>query len=149
MKTVILIRHARRKVLDPREDNGLSEEGRKQATELAERFRQGELPKGSHFWASPKLRCQQTLEPTAGMEQSTLTVVKDLDEQRPEESSEEFRQRLLKIIERLGAHDGTIVACTHGDVIPELVALMDAGSVSPSYAQAFVLQFSDNRWTLQ
>jgi broad specificity phosphatase PhoE len=60
---IVFLRHAHRDKPIPDKDNGLSDKGRKQVEDLLKDFKKGKIPKARIFWSSPKIRCQETLEP--------------------------------------------------------------------------------------
>src|SRR5262245_33981006 len=68
-KTLILIRHGHRDNSRRELDNGLTEKGQSQAKNIrrffAERFSGDEIGKGLWLVSSPKVRCMETLQPTA------------------------------------------------------------------------------------
>ena len=92
----------------------LSERGRRQAEGLLraladERF--------VEVWSSPAVRCLQTVEPLA--ESRKLPVLLDdhlMEGQRPADT-------IRWLVARLGG--GSIVASSHGDLIPELLLLAE------------------------
>lgn len=86
----------------------LSGAGRRQAKALAKRLAP-EAP--TSLWASPFVRCVQTLEPLAKRRQLTVRADDRLGEGAP------LAQVLALLAE---AGDGAVL-CSHGDVIPELI----------------------------
>ena len=113
--TRFLVRHAkagqRRDWHDDDELRPLSNAGWRQAAALAQLL--APLTDGP-LLSSPYLRCRQTLEPLAGelgievMDESTLR------------EGEPFEPAL----ERLSAVPDGAVLCTHGDLLPELIAAL-------------------------
>ncbi len=115
MISVYLVRHA--KALDraawtaPDGLRPLSKAGRRQAEALAERF--GGLP-FARLVSSPSVRCVQTLEPLAGR----LAVAVEPLEALAEGSD---GAGALDLLLELATH-GPVAACTHGDVLLDVLA---------------------------
>lgn len=126
-KTLILIRHAHRDVIEPGEDNGLSPKGLNQVEHLVEYFHkyfekefEGVKPR---FLCSPKKRCRETLGPIALRQKVEFKVDPRLSECSPVEDSRDFIERIRDFATdwKEGGRPLTVV-CSHGDWIPELVA---------------------------
>jgi broad specificity phosphatase PhoE len=126
-KTLILIRHAHREVVEPAEDNGLSAKGRGQVEGLVEHLHRhlqrefdGVRPR---FLCSPKKRCRETLGPVAQREKCEFKVDPRLSECSPVETSREFLERIRQFAQewKQGGKELTVI-CSHGDWIPEFVA---------------------------
>jgi len=125
---VYLFRHGQKDSL-PFEDPDLTGFGHQQASKLAELIRRGELLKGTHFLASPRLRAQNTLRPASALCQSEMQVVSDLDQRTTFETSESFRARigqLLNSIEKKFTQDDVIYLCSHHDWIEESLSIIPA-----------------------
>lgn len=87
------------------------------------------------LFSSPSLRCRQTLEPladTLGVKLRDELLLGDLDSGEPlpsddpDEVIEWLGQQGLRFVEReLAAHpERTVIACSHGDVLPETLGLL-------------------------
>ncbi len=145
---LVIVRHAHRDTSERRADNGLSEKGRGQARELAEEYRSGDLPGSKIFWTSPKKRCQETLSPIAEVAGLKIRVIPELDEQRENENTREFLERIEKLLKSASAQNETIYLCSHGDFIPHAIEILTGKSVDVSKGQALVLTFSKGRWEM-
>jgi len=123
---VLLVRHAhagsRRQWPGPDAERPLSPQGWAQARALVAVLAPWAV---DEVRSSPFLRCTQTLEPLA--ERLGLTVAGD--EELAEGSPPERSARLVR--ELLGR--GTSVLCTHGDVIPDVLARV-VGASTPAGA---------------
>src|SRR4029079_6552406 len=88
-KTLVLCRHGHRDNTKRELDNGLTDKGREQAKSIkrffSERFSDEDLKKGVWFVSSPKLRCIETLQPTAKGLDRPVDAHPDLDEQSSRE----------------------------------------------------------------
>lgn len=111
-----LVRHAkagsRREWGDDDRERPLDEAGAHQATALAERLRP--VATGP-LLSSPYLRCIQTLEPLA----AALGTAVGIDDRLAEDTG--FAPT-LELLDELP--DGSVL-CSHGDVIPEVIAALD------------------------
>lgn len=144
-----LVRHAK---ATPRRDwNGadvdrpLDDKGFRQAPEICTWLRKQcrHAEKAPLLYSSPSLRCRQTLEPLADALDVKLrdeALLGDLDsgEPLPSEDPDEIiawlgRQGLRFVDREIVTHPGRIViACSHGDVLPETLDLLFArDGVSP------------------
>jgi broad specificity phosphatase PhoE len=121
-RTLIIVRHAHRdKDLGREADNGLSGKGKRQAERIrmhfvacgyADRARKQEVV----FASSPKRRCVETLLPLVGGAERSIEVLDCLDEGEP------LRRKVDEFVawwEKRAAFAGLVVACSHGDWIPE------------------------------
>lgn len=118
-KTLILLRHAHRDVIDPSADNSLSKKGRAQA-EAVLRFYKDRFGKdGALLLSSPKKRCLQTLDPLAEMLASRVKT-----DERLLEGPWKLEVRVREFLSwwKASAPPRT-VACSHGDWIPEFTRL--------------------------
>jgi len=111
----------------------LSDNGWTQARLLARRFHD---IKPSVLLSSPYLRCVQTLEPLAELYGLEITIEQRLIEESPLKKS-------LAVVEE--ALDNAVL-CSHGDVIPDVMAGlirrgmdMDSFLISPKKGSVFVL----------
>lgn len=149
MKNIVFVRHAHRDTYDKSEDNGLSSKGREQVENLVTQFKNSKLPKARLFWSSPKLRCQETLQPLANLNDSQMIIEPLLDEQTSEESHKDFMKRVKQLAKKISALSETIYVCSHGDVLPELVDELTSWYVELRKSQAIVAVESDGQWTLK
>jgi broad specificity phosphatase PhoE len=125
-KTLVLIRHAHRDASIREKDNGLSKKGLKQAVLLVDTFKNIYSPdSNTAFLASPKKRCQETVEGVAEASHSTVVIEPLLSEQESHESHEDFKKRIHKFLDNW-AQDGESLtfACTHGDWLPLAMKLI-------------------------
>jgi 8-oxo-dGTP diphosphatase len=141
-----LIRHAHagsRMTFDgPDDDRPLSRRGHKQATAIAENLAEVGI---GRLVSSPTTRCVQTLEPLA--DRLCLTVDGDL---RLIEGADP--QDALDLAGELRDGAAAAVMCSHGDVIPDMLRLLRAGTtrfkdpfVWPK-ASTWVLTWDGDRW---
>jgi 8-oxo-dGTP diphosphatase len=72
----------------------------------------------SDVYAADRLRCHQTVEPLAEELGVTVHNEPNLTEEAYAKNPKRGRQRVVRIAER----EGTPVICTHGKVIPDLIA---------------------------
>ncbi|MDB5037027.1 MAG: hypothetical protein JWQ35_555 [Bacteriovoracaceae bacterium] len=117
-KILIVVRHAHRDVIDPSEDNGLSEKGQKQAMAIKSFYIKNFDSKEIKLFSSPKLRCQETLEPLSKYLNVKMEILDLLDESsqtkggRIEERIMKFKTWWFKEAPPL------MMICSHGDWIP-------------------------------
>ena len=117
----------------------LSEVGRRQAARMAEALANGPV---DGLYSSPALRCRQTLEPLAarcGLPIVTMPELRETDGFLPPpgwdglppdmtpaiggayaagRASSALRQIMI------GRQEGRVIACSHGDVVPALIACL-------------------------
>ncbi|MBK9295178.1 MAG: histidine phosphatase family protein [Oligoflexia bacterium] len=148
-QTFVFIRHAHRDTSERELDNGIDEKGRVQVEELIKKYKLNELPKADEFWSSPKLRCQETLEPLAKIEKAKLKIVEELDEQTNKESSKEFRKRIFNFLQKLKKAEKVIYLCSHGDWLPEALQELTGMWVDVKKAQAIVCIYDEKGWHLR
>jgi broad specificity phosphatase PhoE len=122
-KTLVLIRHGHRDNGRRELDNGLTDKGREQAKNIkrffAERFSAEDITRGLWFVSSPKLRCMETLLPTAKACDRPVDANPDLDEQGTKENSSGFEARVKRFLsEWSSSKAGITVLCSHGDWLP-------------------------------
>jgi 8-oxo-dGTP diphosphatase len=114
---VYLVRHAvaehRRSWSEPDDLRPLSATGRNQARRL---LRQRDWSGVASVVSSPAIRCVDTVRPLA--DALGLALVED-----PMLAEASDPTRVLKLIERFD--DGDLVLCTHGDVIPEVLKVIE------------------------
>ncbi len=122
--TLLLVRHAealaRSSWSEPDELRPLSPKGRRQASGLVhvlgDRFPVGRLV------SSPSLRCIETLSPLAATLGLSLEVSATLAEGRdPDEAVE-----LARFGATLPGAEEALVLCTHGDLIPKVLEVLDS-----------------------
>lgn len=131
MKLLILIRHAHRDISEHESDNGLSEKGLKQALLLAEYWKKQLNEKLVVLLSSPKKRCRETLAPLAKALEAKVKICKDLDEQLSTEGSTKFNKRIQTFLKDWeGSEDLITIACSHGDWIPQAIAMATGENVS-------------------
>jgi broad specificity phosphatase PhoE len=165
-----LVRHAK---ATPRRDwsgtdidRPLDDKGFRQAPEICAWLRKKcrDAAKPPLLFSSPSVRCRQTLEPLADALNVKLrddALLGDLDsgEALPSEDPDEIiawlgRQGMRFIDREAAVHpDRVVVACSHGDVLPETLALLfDRDDVSPddsgnAKGSVWMLHFDDGRCT--
>lgn len=124
-KTLVLVRHAHRDTADPAADNGLSPMGRRQAKALRRFYERRFGSKGALLISSPKKRCVETLEPLAEeLGRKLKTDPRLLEGPRLLGRLEDFLEWWLEEAPR------RMVACSHGDWIPEFLD-MTIGAALP------------------
>jgi broad specificity phosphatase PhoE len=138
MTTIELVRHAKALARDrwwgkPDRDRPLTDEGHDQSRAIARQLRDGGTP--AALYCSPFARCRQTLEPLAAItgmdvvdeevlgEAGTLPV---LDGGDAWVASAWLGGRAVALVNRIVRdHPGQrVVACSHGDIIPALMAVL-------------------------
>lgn len=118
-KTLILVRHAHRSTADRAEDNGLTKKGGGQALAVRRFYKRRFRDNGALLLSSPKKRCLETLNPLA---KALGRKIKKDD--RLLEGSERMKARLGDFWEWwLEEAPRRVVACSHGDWIPDFLAL--------------------------
>jgi 8-oxo-dGTP diphosphatase len=143
MITIELVAHMdagdRRLWTEDQDVRPLSELGRRQAARMAEALANGPI---DGLYSSPALRCRQTLEPLAerfGLPIVTMPELWETDGSRPPpgwdslppdmapamggayaagRASSALRQIMI------GLPEGLVIACSHGDVVPALIAFL-------------------------
>jgi len=147
MSAINLIRHAKAKNRlaweEPDDVRPLTKRGRREALAIAARL--GEEPI-ARLVSSPFVRCLQTLEPLAAALELPIETTDLLAEGADGGSAAEL---LLSV-----AGNGPIAACTHGDVLFEVVELVassgvpleGAGSSVAPVASTWVLEVENGRF---
>ncbi|MBV9934353.1 MAG: histidine phosphatase family protein [Actinobacteria bacterium] len=111
---VFLVRHARAGHRNEWEgddhDRPLSRRGLEQSKRL---IRQLEGYKIDRVLSSPYLRCVQTVELLAG--------VRDLKVEESDDFAEGNGHKAIEVVRGLAEGSHNVVACSHGDVIPDVV----------------------------
>ena len=116
----------------------LSEEGRRQAVELAETL---VVHRPGRILSSPAVRCIATVEPLA----DRLGLKVEVDERLAEGASDADAASLLREVDHAAL-------CTHGDVIPLLLHRLTDAGMTPEQglrwpkASTWVVQRSDDGW---
>ena len=117
-KTLFVVRHAHRDVIDRSLDNGLSEKGRKQALAVGG-YLAKLLPDQTLIFSSPRIRCQETLEPLSRQKNIPVVIEPLLDERGSSENIHDFSKRISEWIQKWKESPvQTMVVCSHGDWIP-------------------------------
>jgi len=125
-KYLFVTRHAHRDVTDRLLDNGLSEKGRLQAKALGNYLSkvlrdQTDLK----IESSPRLRCQETLQPLCKELRVDAKTNPLLDEKGGGESQSQLDLRILKFIDHWKSGGPRyLVICSHGDWIPDFARLL-------------------------
>lgn len=119
MKTLILVRHAHRdKPNGGADDNGLSTKGQAQAEALKKFFLKKYPRTLPLLVSSPKQRCVETLMPLAQKLDLEVEIMKQLGE------GDSLKTKIHKFFEWWQKEAPTlVVACSHGDWIPEFIEL--------------------------
>lgn len=102
----------------PDDDRPLSRRGHKQATAIADQLSGVGV---SRLVSSPSMRCVQTLEPLA----DRLGLRVDADDRLLEGTDGD---RALVLAGELGKERTAAVICSHGDVIPDMLRILKAGT---------------------
>ncbi len=147
-KAIMFIRHAHRDNLDRSLDNGLSAKGKRQAERLRVYMtkRLGTEFSPPRLLSSPKLRCQETLNPLACQLGIALDVHIGLAEQGVRETSKQFEERIHAFLAwALGLSVGSIVVCSHGDWLPLAVFHLLGIVVSFKKGSVLELQWADGQ----
>lgn len=128
-RRLILVRHAHRDKKQGRDvDNGLSKKGWKQEARFRKHWKKRLKGRSVTFVSSPKLRCVETVAPLAAALDCDVGVMNLLDEQRNEESQLTFDGRIMKFIVWMKTQKVEyVVASSHGDWIPDCLALLGVG----------------------
>lgn len=119
-----IFRHAQ-KAMDFNADPDLTPNGHGQAAQILKKVTQGELPQPTRLWSSPKKRAQSTFRPLAHHLQIPLELREELTEQISGETISEFRQRIQKTLQGLGALENDVVfLVSHYDWVSEAMTLV-------------------------
>ncbi len=92
----------------------LSDKGRREADQIAASLGDAGI---SEIWTSPFVRCVETIAPLAERCDVAVQCTDALEE------GAAFADT-VELVERLAAADITAALCSHGDVIPELLAAL-------------------------
>jgi len=127
--TLILIRHGESEAnrqgyqqghTDVWSNTPLSEKGRKQASQVAERLKIEEF---NHIFASDLLRARETAETINKYHNKKIHFDKRIREKTGSEEMEEFIQRLKDFLEYTNKFEGNILIVAHGGVNQTLLAI--------------------------
>ena len=139
---LLVVRHAHAGERDGWTDDDrlrpLSEDGRRQAVELADTL---VVHRPGRVLSSPAVRCIATVEPLA----DRLGLKVEVDERLAEGASDADAGSLLREVDHA-------VLCTHGDVIPLLLRRLADAGMSPEQglrwpkASTWVVQRNDDGW---
>ena len=119
VRSIILVRHAhagdRSTATGPDYLRTLSERGQLQATQIAEVLAPAEP---GYILSSRAARCISTMDPLARAVRREITEVASLFE------GSDPRDAWAAIEDIVATSSGTIIACSHGDVIPGIIELL-------------------------
>lgn len=148
---LILIRHAHRDNTKRELDNGLSKQGQTQALAIRDSLRDALMShkRGLQLLSSPKSRCLETLAPLSKLLSQDTVIDERLDEQHSFETPKNFQSRIKHFItETSSSPGGLIVACSHGDWIPEAIKLLCGVDADMGKSGWAILQNKDGRWEI-
>ena len=115
---IYVIRHAhagsRSDWIGPDGDRPLSDKGRKRSEAIADEL--GDVGV-SEIWTSPLVRCVETVEPLAERCDVAIRCTDALAEGAALAAT-------VELVEKLAADETTAALCSHGDVIPDLLAAL-------------------------
>ena len=149
-KKLILVRHAHRNVIDPADDNGLSEKGKKQADAICNYFLKSFGKKSDpQLLSSPRTRCQETLAPLAKKLELESKILHLLDE-----GAQTKHGPLEKRIEEFLAWwrdeaPAFVMACSHGDWIPVFFGMAIREDLNLKKSGWAELELKDGKMTLK
>jgi 8-oxo-dGTP diphosphatase len=143
MITIELVAHMdagdRRRWTEDQDLRPLSELGRREAARMAEALADGPI---DGLYSSPALRCRQTIEPLAARLGLPIVAVSELRETdgfvpppgwdglppdlAPASGGAYAAGRASSALRRImtALPEGRVIACSHGDVVPALVAFL-------------------------
>ena len=125
MSRVLLIPHLdagdRDRWPGDQDERPLSDLGRRQAQALNEALSGESL---THLYASPALRCRQTLEPLASTFGLAIETLPALAEKQPGESRDAMASRGSIALQTIANAAQNAAVCSHGDLIPAVVDLL-------------------------
>jgi|FLYM01.1.fsa_nt_gi broad specificity phosphatase PhoE len=140
---LIFVRHAHRDTLISQMDNGLSEKGKSQVGSLKLYFKKRWLDQGLSdfkFFTSPKLRCQETLNPVASLVQKEALIEPLLNELSEGETHQDLVGRVVRLMDAFSRDDKSWVCCSHGDWIPEFFQLTEGSPIQLKKSGVVVLK---------
>lgn len=154
VKTLILIRHGHRDNSVRTIDNGLSDKGREQAKYIkrffTSRFQDADLKQGVWFASSPKLRCMETLLPTAKAFNRDVDAHPLLDEQMSKEPAGRLEERVQAFLKEWSKSDvGVTVASSHGDWLPLAMFHLTGLHFDPKKGSWFEIEWMAGRASLK
>ena len=154
VKTLILIRHGHRDTTVRALNNGLSEKGREQAKAIkrffAARFDEEQLKSGVWFVSSPKLRCMETLLPTAKAFQREVDAHPLLDEQNTKETGAKLEERVQSFLKEWSRSEMAVtVVSSHGDWLPLAMFQLLGLHFDPKKGSWFEVEWSMGRASLK
>jgi broad specificity phosphatase PhoE len=122
-QTLVLIRHGHRDTSRRELDNGLDEKGRDQAKAIkrffSSRFAGQEFKNGLWIVSSPRVRCMETLLPTAKELGRSVDSHPDLLEQTGRENAKALLGRVQRFLgEWRESRMSLTLVCSHGDWLP-------------------------------
>lgn len=151
----VLFRHAHKGIF-PFDDPELSPQGHEQASLLPEMIQQQRLIKPTHLYVSPRKRASQTFIQISKKFNLKLEIQPDLDQRNQNESSSDFKKRILnfmKHVESLNNTSTVIFACTHYDWIEESMTLINSDKDLNSFefshwspTQHIIFELQDGVW---
>ncbi len=149
-KTLILVRHGHRDNSVRTLDNGLSDKGREQAKAIkrffAARFPQEELKSGVWFVSSPKVRCIETLLPTAKAFNAEVDAHPLLDEQSSRERIDSLEARVQSFLKEWQKSDVSLtIASSHGDWLPLAMFILTGLHFDPKKGSWFEVDWLGGR----
>lgn len=147
-KILVLVRHAHRDVTHRHADNGLTDKGRTQAVAFKDHFvdtwEASDKKTAWKIFTSPKVRCRETVEPLAEHLKIEAEVFQLLNEFSATETEKDFIRRIHDFYEwwknQAPPH---IVACSHGDWIPEFLSLVIDKNISLKKGAWLTLEYKD------
>jgi 8-oxo-dGTP diphosphatase len=118
----------------------LSDEGRDRAVDLIQIFADQPV---DLIMSSPASRCVQTLEPLAEQREMAVTESQELWEGSSIHEA-------ITALENAGTE--TVVACSHGDIIPGLIDTLAGSGATISgrgceLGSIWILNYADGKWT--
>jgi len=118
IRTLLIVRHAHRELVNRAHDNGLSAKGQEQAQKFMRYFLKNFSSQIPLLESSPRLRSQDTLEPLS-MQLKIPIKINLLLEEQSADSEKSFVNRIEAFLKQWeNAQSRLVVACSHGDWIP-------------------------------
>ncbi|MEO5666656.1 MAG: phosphoglycerate mutase family protein [Bdellovibrionota bacterium] len=142
---IYFLRHAHRDTHDPSADNGLSEKGWEQCDDLARYFKK-KVERIDEARSSPKVRCMQTTESVAKAYKLKVREDWSLHESAGD-SDRDFRDRIVKLLEKLQSEKKTLLLGTHGDVL-DVILRWGAQKGEIHKGDLLIWDPCDNSWIL-
>ncbi len=154
VKHFVLIRHAHRHIIDPLEDNGLSEKGRLQSLKIKDFLLKNFVSHKAFqneplcLHSSPRLRCRWTLDPFAEEIGEPIEINNLLDEAAHQRVPLEKRVEKFLVWLKDQA-PSLVIACSHGDWIPVFMASVGLPDLSLKKAGLSWFTFYDKAFKLK